>query len=101
MGYPIGTFLFWKAKREVINDSELNIYEFISDFHQRDRANNPKKCLPIFGHDYYFLVLDGQQRLSSLFLSLSGSLALNCLVAGGLLMVHFPRRNYILILKLR
>jgi hypothetical protein len=36
LGYPIGTFLFWKVKKTVINKKEYSMYEFIKDFHERD-----------------------------------------------------------------
>ena len=32
LGYPIGTFLFWKVKKAIINDKEYSMYEFIKDY---------------------------------------------------------------------
>ena len=37
LGYPIGTFLFWKVRKSVVNKKEYSMYEFIKDFHERDR----------------------------------------------------------------
>ena len=76
MGYPIGTLLFWKNTKKAIAQSNLVLYEFIKDYHQRDCAENkkaPEKLITDF--DYYYIVLDGQQRLSSLYIALQGSIA--------------------------
>jgi uncharacterized protein with ParB-like and HNH nuclease domain len=76
MGYPIGTFLLWKTTTKNINDTKPNIYNFISDFHERDHKNNSKELTPLLlPHEHIYIVLDGQQRLSSLFMSLKGSIA--------------------------
>lgn len=42
MGYPIGTLLFWKTTKKAITQSNLVLYEFIKDYHQRDCAENKK-----------------------------------------------------------
>lgn len=76
MGYPIGTFLLWKTTTKNINDTKPNIYNFISDFHERDRKHNIKEATPLLvPHNYIYIVLDGQQRLSSLYMALKGSIA--------------------------
>lgn len=69
-GYPIGTFLFWFIKRPHI-DSYV-FYKFLQDYHQRDaflntRIPNPELKDEIIG------ILDGQQRLSSIYLALQGT----------------------------
>lgn len=35
LGYPIGTFLFWKVKKGTINKKEYSMYEFIKDYQER------------------------------------------------------------------
>lgn len=76
MGYPIGTFLLWKTTTKNINDTKPNIYNFISDFHERDRKHNSKEATPLLvPHNYIYIVLDGQQRFSSLYMALKGSIA--------------------------
>lgn len=68
--YPIGTFLFWKVSSEAVNSYVF--YKFIQEFHERDSLNEraPKPVFdPIIG------VLDGQQRLSSLYIALQGTYA--------------------------
>lgn len=76
MGYPIGTLLFWKSTKKVINNSNLVLYEFIKDYHQRDCAENKKASEKLItDFDNYYIVLDGQQRLSSFYIALQGSIA--------------------------
>ncbi|MEN3941774.1 DUF262 domain-containing protein [Prosthecobacter sp. SYSU 5D2] len=69
-GYPIGTFLFWEVADELRNDYAF--YEFIRDYneHADHRANRtaPRTLPPgLTG------VLDGQQRLNSMYVALQGS----------------------------
>lgn len=67
--YPIGSFLFWKVEEK--NKEQWTTFEFIRQF---DEANphNPEASLKGITRDI-FLVLDGQQRMSSLFIGLKGS----------------------------
>lgn len=72
-GYPIGTFLFWDVLVEEAKD-EYTFYKFIQDYHERDRAWNevaPKPDLKV----KFIGVLDGQQRLNSMYVALQGSYA--------------------------
>lgn len=69
-GYPIGTFLLWFVKRPHIDNYVF--YKFLQNYHQRDnylniRIPNPELKDEIIG------VLDGQQRLSSIYLALQGT----------------------------
>lgn len=78
LGYPIGTFLFWKVRKSIINKKEYSMYEFIKDFHERDVYKNPSAPQPFpFGSDEetIWAVLDGQQRLTSLYIALQGSMS--------------------------
>ncbi len=75
-GYPIGTFLFWKVKKEIINKENHEIYNFIKNYHERDLYLNEKHGKFTENlEEYIYLVLDGQQRLTSLYISLLGTLA--------------------------
>ena len=77
-GYPIGTFLFWKVRKSIINKKEYSMYEFIKDFHERDVYKNPSAPQPFpIGSDEetIWAVLDGQQRLTSLYIALQGSMS--------------------------
>ena len=68
-GYPIGSFLFWRVNEE--QKAGYQFYEFIRDYHEQGGRHNPKaSLLPAGG---LTAVLDGQQRLTSLYLGLLGS----------------------------
>ena len=64
--YPISTLLIWKTK------SEIRRRKFIDNFHTADRHQLAKFYVPQ-DTKKKSLVLDGQQRLQSLFIGLSGS----------------------------
>lgn len=77
LGYPIGTFLFWKVKKAVVNTKEYSMYEFIKDFHERDMYKNAPAPQPFpvgNDEDTIWAVLDGQQRLTSMYIALQGSM---------------------------
>lgn len=77
-GYPIGTFLFWKVHKETVNDKEYSMYEFIQDYHDRKNYKNSHAGWPILGGSEdgtITAVLDGQQRLTSLYIALQGSMS--------------------------
>jgi uncharacterized protein with ParB-like and HNH nuclease domain len=69
--YPISSFLFWEVDKENVNNYEF--YEFIREFHEKDNRHNPKAS--INGDDKITAILDGQQRLTSLYIALKGSYA--------------------------
>jgi len=69
--YPIGSFLFWHVPREKVG--EYQFYEFVRDYHERNRRHNPKA--DVSGEDDITGILDGQQRLTSLYIGLRGSYA--------------------------
>ena len=77
-GYPIGTFMFWKVKKDIINEKEYSMYEFIQDYHDRDKYKNDPAGNPfLFDSEDETInaVLDGQQRLTSLYIALQGSMS--------------------------
>jgi uncharacterized protein with ParB-like and HNH nuclease domain len=71
MDYPINAFLFWKVPKE--KAKEFGFYEFLRDYHQRTGRHNPKAN--ISGSDDIIAILDGQQRMTSLYIGLKGSYA--------------------------
>lgn len=78
LGYPIGTFLFWKVEKTIVNQKEYSMYEFIKDYHDRDMYKNPAAPQPFppgSGDETIKAVLDGQQRLTSLYIALQGSVS--------------------------
>ncbi|WP_439489960.1 DUF262 domain-containing protein [Algoriphagus sp.] len=69
--YPISSFLFWQVDKESVNDYEF--YEFLREFHERDRRHNSKA--DVSGEEGITAILDGQQRLTSIYIALKGSFA--------------------------
>jgi len=67
-GYPISSFLFWKLKPE--NRDKWEAYKFISE--ARDGGTHNVLANTNGVHNLT-LVLDGQQRLTSLLIGLKGS----------------------------
>ena len=67
-GYPISSFLFWELKRE--NRDKWEVYTFISE--ARDGGKH-SALASTHGVQHLTLVLDGQQRLTSLLIGLKGS----------------------------
>ena len=68
--YPIGSFLFWRV--DPAHVSEYNFYDFVREYHQRDRPRNEPLPEPLHGFGLV-AVLDGQQRLTALNIGLRGS----------------------------
>lgn len=67
-GYPISTFLFWFLKRAKAD--EYVFYKFLDRYDERDPFNKRKDGN--FTQDEIIGVLDGQQRLSSIYIGLQG-----------------------------
>lgn len=70
-GYPISSFLFWKVETQI--SKSYKFYQFISEFRQRYKIHNEE--FQIDGSNWFSAVLDGQQRLTSLYIGLLGSFA--------------------------
>lgn len=68
-GYPISSFLFWEINEE--HKKDWIAYDFIRDFDE-DSPHNKEADVSGVNRDIY-LVLDGQQRLTSLYIGLKGS----------------------------
>jgi uncharacterized protein with ParB-like and HNH nuclease domain len=67
--FPIGTFLFWNLDKEVANNYVF--YEFLREYDQRNPYNKRKDGS--FLNPEIIGVLDGQQRLSSMYIGLQGT----------------------------
>lgn len=80
--YPIGSFLFWKLKKTDVetdksalpNSEKLNfqLYRFIEEYDVRNPHNEKIDIAKVNSNDLN-IVLDGQQRLTSLYIGLKGS----------------------------
>lgn len=67
-GYPINTFLFWSLQPEHLGD--WDVYRFVREFRQGDIHND---AAALSTEKPVTLVLDGQQRLTSLLIGLDGT----------------------------
>ncbi|HVC59955.1 MAG TPA: DUF262 domain-containing protein [Acetobacteraceae bacterium] len=67
--FPIGSFLYWRLEPE--NRDQWPIYEFVRDFDGESPHNALANMAGITKDNT--LVLDGQQRITSLFVGLRGS----------------------------
>ena len=65
--YPIGTFLFWEVGA---NYNTYQFYSFLTKYDERNQYNNEILVSP---SEHTIAILDGQQRLISLYLGLCGS----------------------------
>jgi len=81
-GYPISSFLFWKLKKTDIETNRENqedtdklnfqLYRFLEKYDERDVHNVKINIEQVNSNDLH-IVLDGQQRLTSLYIGLKGS----------------------------
>lgn len=68
--YPIGTFLFWEIDKDLFNKYVFNC--FIKNYdEQLGKMQRGKKATAIFSD--YTAVLDGQQRITSLYMGVKGT----------------------------
>lgn len=87
--YPIGSFLFWAVAPE--NKGRYAFYDFLRNYHERDAVHNPRATL--LGDGGVTAVLDGQQRLTSLFIGLHGTYAERRKYAWRHVDASYPRRR--------
>ncbi len=79
-GYPISSFLFWKLPKEDIAKSDeqdsdklnFQLYKFIENYDER-KPHNEKIRIEQIKRDDLSIILDGQQRLTSLYIGLKGT----------------------------
>lgn len=69
--YPISSFLFWKVKKETAGN--YRFYKFLNKYREWFNTHNDEYNTS--GTSDFIAVLDGQQRLTSLYLGLKGSYA--------------------------
>lgn len=67
-GYPVGSFLMWRVDGSSLNN--FKFYEFIRK--QKDGAHN--QIADLKGKSEIEAILDGQQRLTSLYIGLKGTI---------------------------
>lgn len=67
--YPIGTFLFWMINEDIFKKYVFN--EFIRDYDEElGKMQRGKRATASFSD--YTAVLDGQQRITSLYMGVKG-----------------------------
>lgn len=66
--YPISTFLFWKQNGSYLKKENIKKLEFVRNSKDKNKENTE-----INQSKEYFLVLDGQQRLTTFYLVLKGN----------------------------
>lgn len=71
-GYPINSFMLWSITDPDVKKS-VRFYDFLQTFRQYFKEQNAEFATA--GHKDFFAVIDGQQRLTALFLGLTGSYA--------------------------
>lgn len=69
--YPIGSFLLWEVRDR--DKAEYKYYEVLHQYKQDYCTENPE--FPTKGHGDFDAVLDGQQRLTALYIGLAGTYA--------------------------
>lgn len=71
-GYPINSCMFWNIEDERVKNS-FKFYEFLSEYRQFFKEDNPE--IDTKGNGNFFAIIDGQQRLTSLYIGLKGTYA--------------------------
>jgi len=67
--YPISTFLFWNVEKQRVKDFQF--YKFLQFYHEKTSRHNVK--LDLSGTQDVTAILDGQQRLTSIYIALKGT----------------------------
>lgn len=70
--YPISTFMLWKVEKQTA--SKNTFYKFITDYQEWWREIGEQFTPKTL--DYYYAVIDGQQRINSLYIGYCGSYAI-------------------------
>lgn len=70
--YPINSFMLWEIKESKIKN-EFKFYQFLTEYRQFFKEDNPD--IDTKGYKDFYAVIDGQQRLTSLYIGLKGSYA--------------------------
>ncbi len=71
-GYPINSFMFWHVESGQIKEN-YKFYRILSEYIERYKTENPEYSTR--GDEKFEAVIDGQQRLTSIYIGLKGSYA--------------------------
>lgn len=72
LDYPINSFMMWAVKDDETK-SDYNFYEFLKEYREDFKTDNP--YISTTGVKDFEAVMDGQQRLTSIYIGLRGSYA--------------------------
>ncbi len=70
--YPINGLMLWQVNSSAVSEG-FRFYAFLERYIERFAENNPN--FDTKGHGEFFAVIDGQQRLTSLYIGLKGTYA--------------------------
>jgi hypothetical protein len=70
--YPVNSLMLWKVNSAEVREG-FRFYEFLTKYVERFAENNPDFDTKGFGE--FYAVIDGQQRLTSLYIGLRGTYA--------------------------
>ena len=70
--YPINSFMMWNVSSDKIKNS-YKFYEFLKEYRTFFKDENP--YINTVGYSDFLAIIDGQQRLTSLYLGLKGTYA--------------------------
>ena len=79
-GYPINSFMFWKITSADVTN-RFKFYEFLKKYRSFFAENNSDIDTKGFGD--FIAVIDGQQRLTALYIGLKGIMPTRCQENGG------------------
>jgi hypothetical protein len=68
--YPVNGLMLWQVESGEVREG-FRFYEFLTKYVERFAENNPD--FDTKGHGQFFAVIDGQQRLTSLYIGLKGT----------------------------
>lgn len=71
-GYPINSFMFWRVTDASVKKN-YTFYEFLDKYAEKFKDENPKVATELKGEEDFYAVVDGQQRLTSLYLGMTGT----------------------------
>lgn len=71
-GYPINSFMFWEINTNDLKNS-FKFYQFLTEYRQFFKEDNID--IDTKGNNNFYAIIDGQQRLTSLYIGLKGSYA--------------------------